>query len=967
MLIRRLELTNIKSYDYAEIFFSPGVNLIAGENGAGKTTLIESLGLSLFGYSPEKKLNSYFIRQGEKKGVITVDFTDNAGETYRVVRKLSPTGASWHAYDMQNNELDLHTAADMEAWMRERIGAEPDVNLPKLFGDIVGISQGAFTAPFLVAPRERTRLFNAILGVDSFEEASRKGRDTTSLLLSRISQLQLQLKEYEASEKQLAALREKSTALEREIRLLNTRHADFSAEFGRQTQEKKRLSAQKEELTRLSLQLRESEARGEALRKEILLLQEQRRVAEEAAKVLSQSGAGYESYQHLERQQQEQEKKRQALAALQSRLSLLQNEYAAAFAALEAGDAALAKDLERETARAAQKSEEAEALSAGLMEADRDIARQQQAHAALAQEKAALGEETALLQNRDSLLTRLQTGYEGLLALEETIERQKQKLSSKEELNALAALLPEREAETRRLNSSLSALTQRVKTLQQDAEKSKDGQCPILNTPCPNVTGSLSDFLLQKACALQNQIARETQQAQKAQAVLEQSRNAKDTLMSLLPVEEALLQNLEEQKKYFRGFSRYISQWTSQKKETPPAKEAQSAAQWQQTLLLLQEQQQAAKDTQNERLAALEQSSAASISALSQLEEQKKNLQAKINAARKDIDAANLSILSIRQAMDAQLQKRKEQAQQKSAIESLQLQLAAYDTLEQQIKTTREQMQQLRPQYEAYIQKSAEAARLSEIQAEISLRETAEQERLSLHALIAGKLKAAGTFDEAAFDALLGRMEQTVSQMAQVKGALDVKQKDLAALLEEIQDLEEIVQEAAQLEREYAQTQRAADLSRLLFDSILRHAGEKVASLYRSRISKDAAQLYREVSMENVELRWSADYDVVLTDVVRGKERSRSFRQLSGGEQMTAALSVRLGLLNRFSSAGIAFFDEPTSNLDARRRENLAAVIPAVTSRFQQVFVISHDDAFDSITDNILRLIKAPDATRLDN
>ena len=50
----------------------------------------------------------------------------------------------------------------------------------------------------------------------------------------------------------------------------------------------------------------------------------------------------------------------------------------------------------------------------------------------------------------------------------------------------------------------------------------------------------------------------------------------------------------------------------------------------------------------------------------------------------------------------------------------------------------------------------------------------------------------------------------------------------------------------------------------------------------------------------------------------------RSFINLSGGEQMVAALSVRLALLKQLSDIRVAFFDEPTVNMDAERRERLA-------------------------------------------
>ncbi|HYP49740.1 MAG TPA: hypothetical protein VEQ34_02275, partial [Pyrinomonadaceae bacterium] len=46
----------------------------------------------------------------------------------------------------------------------------------------------------------------------------------------------------------------------------------------------------------------------------------------------------------------------------------------------------------------------------------------------------------------------------------------------------------------------------------------------------------------------------------------------------------------------------------------------------------------------------------------------------------------------------------------------------------------------------------------------------------------------------------------------------------------------------------------------------------------------------------------------------------------------------------------VAFFDEPTTNLDRERRERLAQQIGQIRN-FDQLFVISHDDTFEENVD----------------
>ena len=139
---------------------------------------------------------------------------------------------------------------------------------------------------------------------------------------------------------------------------------------------------------------------------------------------------------------------------------------------------------------------------------------------------------------------------------------------------------------------------------------------------------------------------------------------------------------------------------------------------------------------------------------------------------------------------------------------------------------------------------------------------------------------------------------------------------------------------------------------------ILRDAADPIAHQFRQYISHLATDIYRQVSNENVRVQWASEYEVQLVDHQGGAERIRVFKQLSGGEQMTAALAIRLAMMRLFSRVGVGFFDEPTSNLDGERRQSLALAIQSATEGFEQLFVISHDDTFDSVTENVIALQK---------
>jgi len=132
----------------------------------------------------------------------------------------------------------------------------------------------------------------------------------------------------------------------------------------------------------------------------------------------------------------------------------------------------------------------------------------------------------------------------------------------------------------------------------------------------------------------------------------------------------------------------------------------------------------------------------------------------------------------------------------------------------------------------------------------------------------------------------------------------------------------------------------------------LKEAAPQIARNYVRHVAVEANQLFREITGNGERsLKWNDDYSVSVEE----DSYERPFVSLSGGEQMSAALAVRLALLKQLTEIRIAFFDEPTTNMDEVRRENLASEIRSITN-FDQLFVISHDDTFDNYVDNVIVL-----------
>jgi exonuclease SbcC len=205
--------------------------------------------------------------------------------------------------------------------------------------------------------------------------------------------------------------------------------------------------------------------------------------------------------------------------------------------------------------------------------------------------------------------------------------------------------------------------------------------------------------------------------------------------------------------------------------------------------------------------------------------------------------------------------------------------------------------------------------------------------------------------------------ERLVAETATVKQKISDLGKDRLRLEEDIRKLNKIKEEIKTLLAEKKNFEAQGELVKFLRNKIFNNVSTQLSERFREEISLRADRIYRNIAETDEELYWGDKYQIVLRDMQDGELRERTDDQLSGGQTMSAVVALRLALLQTIG-ARVAFFDEPTSNLDADRRENLAHAFRAidvgreeVTEHwYDQLFLISHDVAFTEVTDQIITL-----------
>ena len=205
--------------------------------------------------------------------------------------------------------------------------------------------------------------------------------------------------------------------------------------------------------------------------------------------------------------------------------------------------------------------------------------------------------------------------------------------------------------------------------------------------------------------------------------------------------------------------------------------------------------------------------------------------------------------------------------------------------------------------------------------------------------------------------------EQLLTEVATLRQQIIDLDRNAKRLEIEIAQLNRIQEEILTKQAGIKSYEEKEKLVKFLRNQVFKNVSTQLSERFREEISLRADRIYRTISETDEELYWGDNYQIVLRDMQDGAMRERSDDQLSGGQMMSAVVALRLALLQTIG-ARVAFFDEPTSNLDAARRETLAHAFRAidvgreeVTEHwYDQLFLVSHDVAFTEITDKVIEL-----------
>ncbi len=933
MFVHEVALRNVKSFVEATVRFQPGLTAVVGPNGAGKTTLLEAIGYGLFGFMPHRP-QVRFMRHGTTEAAVQVEFTSpRDGRVYRVERtmrrprsratgKLADNAATTVSlFDVELNRSIDQPAAELEAWLAGQLGVEGLSSPADVFEHVVGVPQGRLTADFLDSPRLRKARFDPILRTAEYQQAADLLRRLTQHYATARHELQVTASNLEgrlAAEPELLArlsaarqALEQTHAAERQAAVqLKAATADLAA------QDARRETVEAAERAHAAAVDRRRQAAAQHARTNAAV-----REARRAATVFAETRLAHVAYQSAQARAAD-------LQPVELRARDLHLERARRAAHLDR-----ARDDLAETCREVGKPA---ALAVAEVEPDGDPeARFRQVRTAFrhavekARERKASAETSfrQACEDTRALHTRWMRERETVVQAYDQGRRRLRQLEARAEV---AAELPDRRTlleRRRRERATVEALLEADRHAQRLLTDTRT--CPFFMDVCrnletiPDVAGvfrrqatererTLADLQAaiadaERAVAAAEHAETEARQAAVArerQAVLHRNLDSADVdIAAATALLDALdTRNAGELAALADGQPPASSAWEVL---APSARRAANAL-----AELASTREPASSAAGTELLAVARNRAAASASALHQTE-------AELEALRDDLK----TLADARSALDDNAEAHTRFLQHEVVAGQLQSRIA-----------------------------ELESAGEADAQAELDLT-TAQSDLTSARAEFDSKalLKA-----RQARDAALGLARQLAERAARMQADVERLTSDVEALRQVRADLESAQAGIVRVTRFEDRTE--------FIRRLLRQAGPRVTEILLASVSDSADEIYSDImGAPGGRLRWAADYDIVLGR--SGLERR--FGQLSGGEQMAAALAVRLALLRDLLNLDIAFFDEPTQHLDAERRENLAQQILAVRG-FSQLVVISHDDTFERHIDNIIRVTHTTQASTVE-
>ncbi|WP_462425954.1 AAA family ATPase [Fusobacterium varium] len=932
MKINRIHLENYRIHDKLDVEFDSGINLLLGENGKGKSSILEAIGYALFDSELRGGNQREAIKYGKKSAKIEIEFTGIDGEDYIVTRKIP---GSTSIYKKDNPDFQLIGKEDR---IRELCGIKGD--LKGIYDNVIVAKQNEFISSFKEKDNEREKIFNKVFNTDIYKkiyegysrdavnryekdiEIERSSMENIAEIMEDPADIKEKLefekgraKEYNSS---LALLNEEKSKVKEFLNSYNTLNLEIEKLTGEINALSESIKNKNEEFTKVANSIKESEI---------------------SEKIVKENREKYEEYQKYSQEINILKIRKKELEKIKEECLLHEKE----INSLEK----LNSEIDGEIKVFENKKENNESLllerKNKLFEIEKEIIDKK---GKSVEYKSELSKITPLLIKLEEFEKKLEVGENNIknfeIKLEEKLEdinkeKEKRKYLMSENLENQLSELEEHEKNKKLLEDEILKKDLLLKENEEAFEMLKTSYCPYLKEQCKNLDGkNIDEYFKDKREKYIKEIEEKKNTVKEINNKLINKNEIMEKIIRLdtlsKEIDEKEVEFIQEKLKLETGKSKIENEKLKLKnfklENNIESKEKLSEI----------------KITLKTKIDSLDLLKSEEIKG--GIEKEIENLNKNINIELKNIEEKKIVIKENIKTLE---EKRNFLNENKIFSNELITINTNIDKLEKKTNSLERSSNLYLENYKKAMEKNELEKNLENIKIIIENNQIKFREKSALLEL---KRKDIESIELEKIQKKDEKITSDIEEIREKLGAVNSEVETLKKKLDEVKKYEDLLKN----KRKYLEKLNMKLELTKIFREKIKSMGKEVSKNMLKEIEILATENFRKITGRGEKIVWSNEDKnkyVVFLDGDRGELK---FEQLSGGEQVAVAISIRGAMSELFTESKFSIFDEPTNNLDTERRRSLADSIGEILKNLEQSIIVTHDDTFREMAQKVIEL-----------
>jgi len=938
MKINNICLENYRIHEKTFVEFDKGINLLLGANGKGKSSILEAIGITLFGSSfrdGNTKGQQQAIRYGQKESLIKIEFCGNDGEIYIIENQIKKSGGFNKLY-RKNDENDKIIAKD-EITEKLKILVGISGELKDIYENIIVAKQNEFINAFKLKPTERQKLFDKIFNTDIYREIydgqAKKTLDFykatlekefsfTEGLKQNIEDVQLLKNELSINEKTLLDDKKR-------LELKISEEKTVKHNIDEILKLKSQFDLEKSQLLNLKKLLQTKE-------EEIITNSKDIKVSRNSLEIIENNKKSFDNYLELNKTYDGQNKIVDELlekVKLFNKNQLLQKEMIVTTENIKNQIETNKINIKNEEDKKNQISEEIQVLKEELI-------KKESINLELKDKIEKMGknlQEFLVCDNKNTELIQLFKEKKLLFDKKsQDLEKMKKIIAETDETSLELSIkkLKSMEEEKREFTAELNSINTRINDNYEAKKELQNSICPYLQEACKNLQGKNANEFF---------VVREDK-------FLEKKKNI-ELKLTLLESELSKLKDTEfELKNHLKLKIEYTYALSELEKDHSNLILTEKDSEISGLKLEKFIKENGDKDSLTIKLTQYKTKlSDLGINETSKTLKIKENHFEKSNTFIKNYEIKineNLAELTSFENKFNELSKKIRELElfpEKHSIENVKL------------KNLDLQKKSLQEPYELYLSNEPIAKKLPLLE---KLSKELLENKSDLEKELCEKEKMISNLENSLsikepLEALKNKETHLKNEIENLNKIIGANENSIKSIFERIEKSNKIKNQIIAKEKIILKLGKKIELTEI-FRKNIKDMGTKVSQTLLEEISFWATDNFRKITGKSESVLWSNlenPYEVCLIG-----DKKISFEQLSGGEQVAVAISLRGAMSSIFTKTNFSIFDEPTNNLDAERKKSLADNIGEILKNLDQSIVVTHDDSFREMAQKVIEL-----------